>query len=139
VANDWRGRLRESGHRITAQRELVYGAVVELEHATPDAILTAVQRSDPGVNLSTIYRNLDVLEDVGLVHHSHIGHGSPTYHPAEHALHLHLVCQACGAVDEVPTSVAEGLVGTVRERNGFTIDMEHFALQGTCRACMDRR
>jgi Fur family ferric uptake transcriptional regulator len=134
---DWRERLRSHGHRITSQRELVYEAVVGLGHATPDELLAAVKQRDPGVNLSTIYRTLDVLESVDLVRHSHIGHGSPTYHSQEHALHLHLVCSRCGHIDEVPSSVAEGLRGTLRDTFGFQPDMEHFALPGLCRTCQD--
>jgi Fur family ferric uptake transcriptional regulator len=135
TTTDWRARLREQGYRITMQRELVYEAVHDLDHATPDDLLTAVKQRDPGINLSTIYRTLDVLEAVGLVRHSHLGHGSPTYHAADHATHLHLVCSRCGAVDEVPSDAALTFVGTLSADFGFTTDMEHFAIHGLCRAC----
>jgi Fur family ferric uptake transcriptional regulator len=138
MTSDWRDRLREQGFRITQQRELVYEAVVALGHSTPDELLAAVTRQDPGINLSTIYRTLDVLEKVGLVRHSHIGHGSPTYHSQDHPLHLHLVCRSCGTVAEVPSAVASGLVGTLVDDHGFTPDMEHFAVPGVCRTCMGR-
>jgi Fur family ferric uptake transcriptional regulator len=135
TTTDWRDRLREQGYRITMQRELVYEAVHDLDHATPDDLLTAVKQRDPGINLSTIYRTLDVLESVGLVRHSHLGHGSPTYHAADHATHLHLVCSRCGGVDEVPSDVARAFVGTLSADFGFHTDMEHFAIHGLCRSC----
>lgn len=135
TAVDWQQRLRDAGYRITVQRELVYDAVVSLEHATPDALLLEVQRRDPGVNLSTIYRNLDVLEEVGLVRHSHMGHGAPTYHSADHARHLHLLCRGCGRQIEVPSSVADPFVGTLRRDHGFVTDMEHTAIHGLCADC----
>jgi Fur family ferric uptake transcriptional regulator len=135
MSSDWRERLRDHGFRITQQRELVYAAVVDLGHSTPDELLAAVTRHDPGINLSTIYRTLDVLEQVGLVRHSHLGHGSPTYHSQDHPLHLHLVCHSCGSVAEVPSSVASGLVGTLVDDHGFVPDMEHFAVPGLCAPC----
>jgi Fur family ferric uptake transcriptional regulator len=134
-AHDWRDRLREQGYRITVQRELVFEAVRTLGHSTPDELLKAVTVKDPGVNLSTIYRTLDVLEEVGLVRHSHLGHGSPTYHAADHDPHLHLVCSRCHGVEEVPVETANTFVGTLHERWGFSTDMEHFAIHGVCRTC----
>ena len=80
MISDWDRRLRSQGYRITPQRQLVLEAVYALRHGTPDEILAEVQRHASGVNLSTIYRALEVLEEVGLVTHAHIGHGAPTYH-----------------------------------------------------------
>jgi len=81
VTSDWAGRLREQGFRITPQRQLVLESVNALEHGTPEEILTQVQRTASGVNLSTVYRTLEVLESVGLITHTHIGHGSPSTIP----------------------------------------------------------
>ena len=97
---DWQHSLRERGYRITPQRQLVFEAVLALGHSTPEEILTEVQATAEGVNLSTIYRTLDVLEEVGLVTHTHLGHGAPTFHPATAPHHLHLVCRECGSVTE---------------------------------------
>ena len=132
---EWRERLRAQGYRITPQRELVYDAVVALQHATPEELLTQVQRTSSAVNLSTIYRTLEVLEAVGLVRHSHLGHGAPTYHAAEHADHLHLVCSGCGTVIEAPARTAETLTGTLARDFGFETDVEHFAIYGRCADC----
>ena len=84
--------LREKGLRLTPQRELVLSAVRELGHSTPEEIAEKVRQSHPGINLSTVYRNLETLENVGLVVHTHLGHGGATYHAAEELTHLHLVC-----------------------------------------------
>ncbi|MEY4024137.1 MAG: hypothetical protein RLZ23_1098 [Actinomycetota bacterium] len=75
--------LREKGLRLTPQRELVLNAVRELGHATPEDIASKVRETHPGINLSTVYRNLETLENVGLVQHTHLGHGGATYHAAE--------------------------------------------------------
>ena len=73
----WEDRLREQGFRITPQRQLVLESVNQLGHGTPEEILSSVQKTASGVNLSTIYRTLEVLESVGLITHTHIGHGAP--------------------------------------------------------------
>ena len=65
---------------------------LHLRHATPEEILGEVQSTASGVNLSTVYRTLEVLEQVGLVTHAHIGHGAPTYHVVDDTPHIHLVC-----------------------------------------------
>ena len=63
----WREELRSRGYRVTPQRQLVLEAVRVLDHAPPDAICTEVQKTVAGLNLSTVYRTLDLLEKVGLV------------------------------------------------------------------------
>ena len=75
--------LRDKGLRLTPQRELVLSAVRELGHATPEEVAEKVRQTHPGINLSTVYRNLETLENVGLVQHTHLGHGGATYHAAE--------------------------------------------------------
>jgi len=92
--------LRDKGLRLTPQRELVLAAVRELGHATPEEVAEKVRQSHPGINLSTVYRNLETLENVGLVQHTHLGHGGATYHAAEELTHLHLVCGTCGSVGD---------------------------------------
>jgi len=130
-----RDRLRDHGYRVTTQRQTVFEAVATLEHGTPDEILRHAQTIDPALNLSTVYRNLEVLEDVGLIRHAHLGHGSPTYHLADHHRHVHLVCGKCGAVQEVPVAAARTLVDSLKADHGFAIDIDHFAIQGTCATC----
>ncbi|MBU6243082.1 MAG: transcriptional repressor, partial [Acidobacteria bacterium] len=63
--------LREKGLRLTPQRELVLNAVRELGHATPEDVAAKIHKTHPGINLSTVYRNLETLENVGLVLHTH--------------------------------------------------------------------
>ena len=73
-----RRTLHERGLRMTPQRQLVLNAVRALGHATPEQVCTQVQREAPAVNITTVYRSLDLLERLGLVRHTHLGHGAPT-------------------------------------------------------------
>lgn len=130
---DWRERLRDRGFRLTAQRELVLDAVRRLGHATPDDVVREV--ADEGVNVSTVYRTLEVLEEVGLVRHTHLSDRAPTYHSTTGHTHFHLVCRKCSAVTSVGTDVAAALVDTLHSEHGFDADVGHLAVFGTCVDC----
>lgn len=132
---DWEQRLRRRGYRITEQRHLVLAAVRDLSHATPESILARVRADEPTLNLSTVYRALAVLQDVGLVTHSHIGAGSPAYHIAEEPPHLHLTCIGCGSVTSVPVEIGDGFAADVAAANGFAMDLRHAAVYGRCFEC----
>jgi len=122
--------------RLTPQRERIIDAVRALGHATPDGLAAAVARDGgPALSLSTIYRNLDALEQVGVVSHTHLDHRSPTYHLADHADHVHLVCLTCGTVIECEVEAADPFVGNLLSRHGFVADVKHMAVHGWCAAC----
>lgn len=132
--SDLHATLKAKGYRLTPQRQLVLDAVARLEHGTPDEICAEVQRTAPGVNLSTVYRTLELLEELALVTHAHLGHGAPTYHAAG-GDHLHLVCRDCGAVAETDVELADALVRRLADQHGFETDVAHFAIYGRCREC----
>jgi Fur family transcriptional regulator, ferric uptake regulator len=134
-------QLRARGLRLTSQRQRVLAAVAALEHGTPEEIHARL-RAEAGPDgaapdASTVYRTLELLERLGLVWHTHLGKGAPVYHAAQHP-HLHVVCQTCGQI----TSVDPGLLDSAAERLagelGFTLDVGHVALSGTCRACAEK-
>ena len=129
--------LRSRGLRLTAQRQLVLQAVLDLGHATPEQVHCAVREVAAGVNITTIYRTLELLERLGLVTHTHLSHGSPTYHAAGEHQHVHLVCHSCGEVVEVPTDLLDDVAGRLRAESGFELDVTHVALSGLCRSCRD--
>lgn len=135
TGEDWRVRLRARGYRLTPQRQLVLEAVARLGHATPEAIVTEIRHTASGVNISTVYRTLDLLEELELVTHAHLGHGAPTYHVAGVDPHVHLVCGACGAVQEISPDRLSGIVGELRADLGFTVDVDHITLAGRCADC----
>jgi Fur family ferric uptake transcriptional regulator len=122
--------------RLTRQRERIINAVRALGHATPDGLAAAVAwDGGSALPLSTIYRNLEALEEVGVVSHAHLDHRSPTYHLSDHADHLHLVCLSCGAVIESAVTTADPFVGNLLAVHGFVADVKHIAIHGWCAAC----
>jgi len=129
--------LRSRGLRMTAQRDLVLRAVRRLGHATPEQVHSAVTETAGGVNITTVYRTLELLEDLGLVTHTHLGHGAPTFHAAGPAQHVHLVCRRCEEIQEVPAALLAPVSERLREEHGFTVDVAHVALSGVCTRCRE--
>ena len=135
VGADWHEQLRARGYRLTPQRQLVLEAVGRLGHGTPEDIATAVRETARAVNISTVYRTLELLEELGLVQHTHLGHGAPTYSIASESDHVHLVCRDCGAVDEASPELVTPVVEQLAATRGFQVDLGHFAVFGRCREC----
>lgn len=131
----WQTVLRERGQRLTPQRELVLGAVDQLGHGTPEEIHAEVSRLAPAVNISTVYRNLALLEELGVVRVVHLGDRVPTYHSISLPAHVHLTCSACGRVTDASPQEFEGLVAEVARRHGFEVDVDRLVLPGRCGHC----
>jgi Fur family ferric uptake transcriptional regulator len=127
--------LRSRGLRLTPQRQLILDAVQELGHATPEQVHAAVREVAAGVNITTIYRTLELLEKLGLVTHTHLSHGSPTYHAAGEDQHVHLVCRSCGSVDEVDPEWLRPVADRLAAERAFRVDVGHVALFGVCGGC----
>jgi len=134
TGSDLASELRERGLRMTPQRRQVLDAIRDLGHATPEQLAEAV----PDVDVTTVYRTVELLEELGLVRHAHLGHGAPSYRPAEDE-HVHIVCHRCGSVTDLAPDVADGLADRLRADYGFTVDRAHFTVSGECRDCAAAR
>jgi Fe2+ or Zn2+ uptake regulation protein len=127
--------VRASGGRVTPSRRLVLEVLFRARHhLSAEEVADAVQADAPDVHLSTIYRNLEELQRLGVVVHTHLGHSPATYQLAASA-HAHLVCETCGAVIEAPDALFRGLARAAKADFGFTIDPRHFAMLGRCANC----
>lgn len=129
--------LRQNGKRLTTARRLLLEQLAGADHhLTVDELTELVQRRHPDVHRATVYRTLETLTDMGMVEHSHIGHGAAVYH-LRGDLHQHLLCETCGGVTEVPASLFRELERTLSEDYGFVMRPMHFAVVGRCRRCVD--
>jgi Fur family transcriptional regulator, ferric uptake regulator len=127
--------LRAHGGRITTSRRLLVRCLFEESgHRSAEELASEVQTLAPDVHVSTIYRNLDELERLGVVVHAHLGHGPAIYHLASET-HGHLVCEACGLMIEAPADLFGALGDAARSNYGFAIDPRHFAVLGQCSSC----
>jgi Fur family ferric uptake transcriptional regulator len=135
MSDDLRAKLRASGHRLTPQRELILDAVDTLGHATPDEVLAEVRKTSSALNISTVYRTLEVLEQLGLVRHAHLSDRAPTYHSVRDHEHFHLVCRNCHKVISVDPEVITPFLGRLREEFAFETDVGHLTVFGRCTDC----
>ncbi|MDQ1438588.1 MAG: Fur family transcriptional regulator, ferric uptake regulator [Acidimicrobiaceae bacterium] len=127
--------LRTQGGRLTTSRRAIVAALLESGlHVTAEDLAEHVQAAHPDIHRSTIYRTLDTLAGLGVVDHVHLGHGPAVYHLTDQP-HHHLVCDACGAVVELPARALSALRRRVERDYGFQLDPGHFALAGRCAAC----
>lgn len=130
--------LRGRGLRMTPQRRAIVAEIMRTQgHISPTELAQKVQSEMPGVNASTIYRTLALLEEVGVLAHAHM-EGGAEYHRAEEAGHVHLTCSNCGAEDDLSIEEAEALVRLIESHRGFQPDLTHFAISGLCAECRGR-
>lgn len=124
---------------MTPQRQLVLEAVQSIEgHISAEAVHERVAARFPQINITTVYRTLDLLEGLGLVSHTHFDDGVARYHRTDKALHQHLVCRACGSERELDMSTLQPLGAEIKRHYGFEADLAHFALIGLCRDCLSQ-
>lgn len=127
--------LRSRGLRMTPQRRAIVSEIMASRgHISPTAIARRVQERVPGVNPSTVYRTLAVLEDLGVLAHAHLESG-PEYHRRSDSQHVHLTCSNCGAEDSLSMKEAERLEQLIVRHHGFNPDLTHFAISGLCAGC----
>lgn len=120
---------------MTPQRRAIVAEIMRTQgHISPTALARRVQGGMPGVNASTIYRTLALLEEVGVLAHAHLESGAE-YHKAEEAGHVHLTCSNCGAEDDLSMNEAQALVRVIGRHRGFQPDLTHFAISGLCADC----
>ncbi len=128
-------RMAGRGMRRTAPRQAILEALLSSGgHVSADELAETVQRRFHSVNLSTVYRTLEVLEDLELIDHIHLGHGRAIYHLVGDD-HQHLFCRECDRVEEVPAERVRPFLSELETEFGFEVDWRHFALVGVCETC----
>lgn len=129
-------KLSERGYRLTPQRLMVLSAIENShDHISAEEIYAQVVAKYPQVNISTVYRTLELLEKLGLVTETDLGGGRVRYHPADKGHHHHLVCEECGRIIDLDEAVLSSLKNWLRREYRFSADLRHLALFGRCAAC----
>jgi Fe2+ or Zn2+ uptake regulation protein len=127
--------VRSHGGRATPARRMLLTALFgSTDHKSAEELADEIRAQAPDVHLSTIYRNLEELERLGVIDSTRLGSGPATYHLAS-AAHGHLVCEKCGSMTEVPDEMFAGLIEAARDHYGFTINPHRFAVTGRCANC----
>lgn len=135
--------VQDAGGRLTTPTRLVVSILSETDqHLTADDLVAELEQRMEGIAMSTVYRVLQRLDDLGLLEHVRSGAGASFYHLRRHGLrqhgHGHVVCTSCGEVTDLSAQASDALAElarAIRNEQGFTLDPHHAALLGRCRAC----
>jgi len=132
--------LRASGLRVSAARRLVLEALYAADGpVTAEMVASGLDGRLPRSDIASVYRNLETLEEVGLVRHVHLGHGPGVYEPAGTGEHEYLVCDACGAVRAVEPDETAPVRALIQQRFGHEASFSHFPILGLCAKCARQR
>jgi Fur family ferric uptake transcriptional regulator len=129
-------KLTERGYRLTPQRLMTIAAIEHSDgHISAEEIYAQVMSKYPHVNISTVYRTLELLKQLGLVTDTDFGEGRVRYHPVGKGHHHHLVCQECGATVDLDETALTPLKDVLLREYGFSADLRHLAIFGRCGKC----
>ena len=130
------GKLGEQGYRLTPQRMMILSAIENSDnHISAEEIYAQVVAKYPHVNISTVYRTLELLKRLGLVTETNLGGGRVRYHPTDKGHHHHIVCRECGAVIDLDESVLFPIRSVLLRDYEFIADLRHLAIFGACMNC----
>ena len=132
-----RDEFRARGLRWTPQRRLILDVLAaSTGHVTGVEIVERCRERDPETTPSTVYRTLDVLEELGYVDHSHGADGREEFHVLPERRHAHLQCETCGRSWEIEPDEVGGLVGELERSRGFRVHVGHLTVAGQCADCL---
>jgi Fur family transcriptional regulator, ferric uptake regulator len=129
-------RLRSSGYRLTAQRQLIWDVLRRSDHLTAEQIHDEVSRTAPDLNVASVYRTLSLLSELGLANEVQLGDGRGHWEVAHTHETIHLHCRVCRRVDhhegELVTRITEHLHDP---QHGFIPEEVDLVVHGVCAAC----
>ncbi len=127
--------FKEKGLRLTPQRRLIIDLIHDNEdRLTAEEIINHVQARMPGINKSTVYRTLELLERAGCVYKTELDSQSIYHHPEE-GHHHHLVCTRCGKTVDCEEALFAPVERSLEENFDFNVRFEHMVISGLCKEC----
>jgi Fur family transcriptional regulator, ferric uptake regulator len=131
-----RATLREQGYRLTPQRNVIWEVLRDAgRHVTADEVTREVCRRLPDVNVSTVYRTLELLVSLDLVLETRLEGSACYYEVSPEPSHHHFVCTHCGAVGHFSDELLGPVHEELTERQGFAVSQIQLTAFGLCRDC----
>jgi Fur family ferric uptake transcriptional regulator len=129
-------KLSRQGYRLTPQRMMILEAVEAADdHISAEEIYLQVCARYPHLNISTVYRTLELLKELELATETDLGDGRVRYHSIKKGHHHHLVCHKCGQIIDLDESVLSPLKAVLSRDYKFDADLKHLAIFGYCEKC----
>jgi Fur family ferric uptake transcriptional regulator len=133
-------RLRGKGYRLTPQRLIILAAIeASDEHISAEEIYAQVAARYPNVNISTVYRTLELLKKLGMVYEINLGEGRIRFHSEGSGHHHHLICQSCGTVIDIDEATLSSLRDALLRDYGFQAELRHVGVFGICKKCRRKK
>lgn len=131
--------LKEEGYRLTPQRLMILDIIYDTQgHITAEEIHQRVRQQYPFVDISTVYRTLNLLKKLRLITETDLGGGCVRYELLARRRHHHLVCRQCAGSFPLEHSLLAPLQERLLRKYGFAADLDHFAIFGLCRECQSQ-
>ena len=128
--------LQARGMRVTPQRAIIFEAIEKLEgHVTAEDIYQEVQKINPYISVATVYRTLELLQELKLITPSNLGHNQTYFALKNHGPHHHLVCLECLQVEEFSDELFDPVRARLEEQYGFKVYTDHMSIFGICKEC----
>lgn len=145
MLKDWiREQLAKESHRLTPQREAVVDVLIKNadDHLSAEEIFMHTRELYAEIGLATVYRNLELLEKLGLIHRFDYGDGQSRYEirlgDGEEHYHHHLICQQCGSIGEFHSDLLEAIEKRIQEETGFEVTDHCLRFFGLCKVCRNK-
>lgn len=136
---DLKNGLRRKQRKLTRPRQAVLDVIAEAgRHLTPAEVYEKARARYPRIGLTTVYRTLDLLVELGYVQRVHLEQGCHSYASIGQPHGHHLVCSSCGRVVEFEDCDLDPLIEALQRKTGYKVDVHVLELMGRCPACQDR-
>lgn len=131
--------LRENHRKLTRSRRVVLDIIAQAnQHLTPAEIYRRAKAKYPQLGLTTVYRTLDLLVELGYIQRVHFAEGCHSYATVARPHGHHLVCSVCGRAEEFQDCDLDPLVKSLQTKTGYTIDVHVLELMGRCPECKNK-
>ena len=134
---DYAALLKESGLKATFQRMNILESIEAQGHMSIDAMYENVVKTHPSLSLATVYKNIILMVEKGVLVEVPITGQKAKYELVKED-HIHLVCTACGEVEDKPhNSSADALFSSMTKNENFALSKQQINLYGVCSHCQD--
>ncbi|WP_053954810.1 Fur family transcriptional regulator [Inediibacterium massiliense] len=137
ISNEIEKKLKEKGYKLTYQRKAILEILIQHEQQflTAEEIYIKVKKDLPQINFSTVYRNLEILEKINMIHKINIENKPSQYELILHDdHHHHVICKSCGKTQPIHFCPLKQIIESLEDKD-FTLTEHKFELYGYCSNC----
>ena len=129
--------LKKNGYRVTTSREIICKILEKSghEHFTADNLFKLARKYSKDIDLATIYRTFELLEELNIIEHSHQAHSPGIYYLKETITSTHIACDNCGNIEDISNKITNKVNELITKDTGYKIEKNHFVYSGTCKKC----